>query len=145
MSSRNRYLRLQLALRGLIGNGPELDSDLEKVRTEILCIGIEHESSVKINQAIFGLFGSMEQHESGGITPGKLTELRQDVAVDYLESLAPYRDFSSWRKKKGGNEEDERKKFIQSYQEWAEGGKAVESDSIECTFDEGLEDKILSQ
>ena len=134
MSSRNRYLRLQLALRGLIGNGPLLDPYLEDVRTEILCIGVEHENTIKINHAVANLFGSMEQHESGGINPGQLTDLRQTVTVEYIESLAPYRDFSSWKGNQDTDPNSEREKFLQEYKEWANEGKSVESSAIECTL-----------
>jgi hypothetical protein len=92
---------------------------LEDVRTEILCIGVEHENTIKINHAVANLFGSMEQHESGGINPGQLTDLRQTVTVEYIESLAPYRDFSSWKGNQDTDPNSEREKFLQEYKEWA--------------------------
>lgn len=126
-------------MRGLIGNSPPLDPYLEDIRTEILCLGIEHENTIKINHAVANLFGSMEQHESGGINPGKLTELRQTVMIEYVESLAPYKDFSSWKKREETDPESEREALLQEYKEWAEEGKGVESTAIECTLGDEID------
>ena len=138
MQSRNRFLKLQLALRGLIGDRGKLTDKLEDLRVQVLAIGIDHENTVNVHAAIAGMLGPMTQGLDGKIQGGELTKTRKSSTVDYVKNLVPYRDFSSWESPKGeqgeNSEESERKSALEEYKRWAKEGIAVEASDIQCTL-----------
>ena len=90
---------------------------MEEARYEALLLGVEEERETDIIRSQNQLFGSLEQSDGGSLERGPLTKVRLDLYDDLCRRILPYVE---WKKKdEGSNPEEERKKFLESYQKLA--------------------------
>ncbi len=127
----------RLALRGAIGNGPHdepHEDKLEKVRLEMLIRAEQFDQNREVAEASVKLFGSFEQTAKGMIPAAPITSARKRSYAALIKSINPLIDVS-WaeedeKEAEPENIEEERRKFLQEYEEWVKSGSPLDASAL---------------
>lgn len=78
------------------------------------------------------MFGAMEQSQGGKIKAGTLTDSRKEAYLDLIKVRSPYLNWEDEKKEEEAPqaslpEEEERRKFLDLYSNWANNGSPIVS------------------